>query len=79
MTDASWGDLSQQAIAAAGVVYFLALVAHLVEWSSVVGRRQAKVAVRPSVPRRRPSGRPDARCPTSTSTGSRCSAGSACC
>jgi cytochrome c-type biogenesis protein CcsB len=41
MTDASWGDLSQQAIAAAGVVYFLALVAHLVEWSSFVGSRKA--------------------------------------
>jgi cytochrome c-type biogenesis protein CcsB len=45
MTDASWGDLSQQAIAAAGVVYFLALIAHLVEWSSVVGSRRARVAV----------------------------------
>jgi cytochrome c-type biogenesis protein CcsB len=48
MTDASWGDLSQQAIGAAGVVYFLALIAHLVEWSSFVGSRKAapaKVAV----------------------------------
>lgn len=46
MTDASWGDLSQQAIAAAGVVYFLALMAHLVEWSAYAGRRKvAKVAV----------------------------------
>jgi cytochrome c-type biogenesis protein CcsB len=46
MTDASWGDLSQQAIAAAGVVYFLALMAHLVEWSAYAGRRkQAKVTV----------------------------------
>ena len=43
MTDASWGDLSQQAIAAAGVVYFLALVAHLVEWSAFVGRGRAAV------------------------------------
>ena len=43
MTDAAWGDLSQQAIAAAGVVYFLALVAHLVEWSSFVGGRKAAV------------------------------------
>ena len=42
MTDASWGDLSQQAIAAAGAVYFLALIAHLVEWSSFVGRRKAE-------------------------------------
>lgn len=46
MSDASWGDLSQQAIAAAGVVYFLALMAHLVEWSAFVGKRKAeKVAV----------------------------------
>ena len=46
MSDASWGDLSQQAIAAAGVVYFLALIAHLVEWSAFVGKRQAaKVSV----------------------------------
>jgi cytochrome c-type biogenesis protein CcsB len=42
VTDASWGDLSQQAIAAAGVVYFLALIAHLVEWSSFVGARRAE-------------------------------------
>ena len=35
MTDASWETLSNQAIAAAGVVYFLALLAHLVEWSSL--------------------------------------------
>ena len=40
MSDAAWGDLSQQAIAAAGVVYFLALIAHLVEWSSFVGGRK---------------------------------------
>jgi cytochrome c-type biogenesis protein CcsB len=45
MSDASWGDLSQQAIAAAGVVYFLALIAHLVEWSSFVGTRRPRVAV----------------------------------
>jgi cytochrome c-type biogenesis protein CcsB len=46
MTDASWGDLSQQAIGAAGVVYFLALIAHLVEWSALVGsRRPAEAAV----------------------------------
>ena len=35
MTDASWETLSNQAIAAAGVVFFLALLAHLVEWSSL--------------------------------------------
>ena len=41
------GDLSNQAVAAAGVVYFLALLAHLVEWSSLRtcrrGRRAASV------------------------------------
>jgi cytochrome c-type biogenesis protein CcsB len=31
----SWEDLSNQAIAAAGVMYFLALLAHLVEWSAL--------------------------------------------
>jgi cytochrome c-type biogenesis protein CcsB len=31
----AWEHLSNQAIAAAGVVYFLALVAHLVEWSAL--------------------------------------------
>jgi cytochrome c-type biogenesis protein CcsB len=31
----TWEQLSNQAIAAAGVVYFLALVAHLVEWSAL--------------------------------------------
>jgi len=31
----TWEHLSNQAIAAAGVVYFLALVAHLVEWSAL--------------------------------------------
>ncbi len=35
MTDAIWEDLSNQAVAACGVVYFLALIAHLVEWSSL--------------------------------------------
>ena len=48
MTDAGWESLSNQAIAAAGVVYFLALLAHLVEWSSmrtVSTRPQAPVAV----------------------------------
>lgn len=33
MTQTAWEALSNQAIAAAGVVYFLALLAHLVEWS----------------------------------------------
>ena len=83
MTDAAWGDLSQQAIAAAGVVYFLALIAHLVEWSSFVGGRKAAVPAEVAVG----SGaggdaayddRPASTSP-STSTGSRCSAGSGCC
>lgn len=33
MTDPSWEALSQQAVAAAGAVYFLAMLAHLVEWT----------------------------------------------
>jgi cytochrome c-type biogenesis protein CcsB len=48
MTDTSWETLSNQAIAAAGVVYFLALMAHLVEWSAlrtVPVSSSAKVAV----------------------------------
>ncbi len=43
MSDLDWENLSQQAIAAAGVVYFLALMAHLVEWSSL---RKVPVASR---------------------------------
>ena len=43
MTDTDWGTLSNQAIAAAGIVYFLALIAHLVEWSSM--RRLPAAAV----------------------------------
>jgi cytochrome c-type biogenesis protein CcsB len=35
MSDAAWETLSNQAISAAGVVYFLALIAHLVEWSAL--------------------------------------------
>jgi cytochrome c-type biogenesis protein CcsB len=35
VTDASWETLSNQAVAAAGVVYFLALLAHLVQWASL--------------------------------------------
>ncbi len=34
MTDAAWEALSNQAVAAAGVVYFLAFIAHLVEVTS---------------------------------------------
>ncbi|MGI8523723.1 MAG: c-type cytochrome biogenesis protein CcsB [Nocardioides sp.] len=35
MSDATWQVLSNQAVTAAGVLYFLALVAHLVEWSAL--------------------------------------------
>src|SRR5690606_29177239 len=35
VTDASWEALSNQAVAACGVVYFLALLAHLVEWAGL--------------------------------------------
>lgn len=35
MTDASWEALSNQAVAACGVVYFLALLAHLVQWAGL--------------------------------------------
>ena len=35
VTDASWETLSNQAVAAAAVVYFLALMAHLVQWASL--------------------------------------------
>ncbi len=35
MSDLAWESLGQQAVAGAGVVYFLALLAHLVEWSSL--------------------------------------------
>jgi cytochrome c-type biogenesis protein CcsB len=35
ISDLAWEHLSNQAIGAAGVVYFLALVAHLVEWSAL--------------------------------------------
>ncbi len=48
MTDAAWETLSNQAIAAAGIVYFLALISHLVEWSAlrtVPVSSAAKVAV----------------------------------
>jgi cytochrome c-type biogenesis protein CcsB len=45
MTDSAWGTLSNQAVAAAAVVYFLALLAHVVEWSSLrqVDRSQVLV------------------------------------
>ena len=35
MTDQAWETLSNQAIAAAGVVYFLSLLSYLVQWASL--------------------------------------------
>ncbi|WP_185994525.1 c-type cytochrome biogenesis protein CcsB [Nocardioides campestrisoli] len=35
MTDVQWETLSNQAVAAAGVVYFLALLSYLVEWTAL--------------------------------------------
>ncbi|WP_028643410.1 c-type cytochrome biogenesis protein CcsB [Nocardioides sp. URHA0020] len=35
MSDAAWETLSNQAVAAAGLLYFLALLSHLVEWASL--------------------------------------------
>lgn len=35
MSNASWEALSNQAVAASGVVYFLALLAHLVQWAAL--------------------------------------------
>jgi cytochrome c-type biogenesis protein CcsB len=35
VTNASWEALSNQAVAASGVVYFLALLAHLVQWAGL--------------------------------------------
>jgi cytochrome c-type biogenesis protein CcsB len=48
VTEAAWATLSNQAIAAAGIVYFLALVAHLVEWSAIAGRSTATSSVKSS-------------------------------
>jgi hypothetical protein len=35
VTEQAWETLSNQAIAAAGVVYFLSLLAYLVQWASL--------------------------------------------
>lgn len=48
MTDLQWADLSNQAIAAAGVVYFLALIAYFAEWSSLRQVDRARAAARSS-------------------------------
>jgi cytochrome c-type biogenesis protein CcsB len=44
VTNADWGSLSDHAIGAAGVVYFLALLAHLAEWAML---RRTNVAEAP--------------------------------
>jgi cytochrome c-type biogenesis protein CcsB len=52
MSDLAWEHLSNQAIGAAGVVYFLALLAHLVEWSAlrtVPVRARAETSARAAV------------------------------
>jgi len=72
MSDAAWETLSNQAITAAGVVYFLALIAHLVEWSAlrtvpIKGRSAASVPV--TVPETRVStGSSDVEGPTDERT-----------
>ncbi len=38
MSNGAWGDLSDQAIAFAGVVYFIALLVHLAEWAALRDR-----------------------------------------
>lgn len=46
MTTHAWELLSNRAVATAAVVYFLALLSHLVEWSALVGRRRTAVEER---------------------------------
>jgi len=41
MSTHAWATLSNQGVAAAAIVYFLALLAHLVEWSALLGRSSA--------------------------------------
>lgn len=53
MTDTAWEMLSNRAVAAAGIVYFLALLAHLVEWSTM---RKVPVAVPASAATRTATG-----------------------
>ena len=79
MTDAAWGTLSNQAVAAAAAVYFLALLAHVVEWSSLRQVDRAMVVVGPGggeiVPRRPHPGQTW----SGSRTASRCSAAWRCC
>jgi cytochrome c-type biogenesis protein CcsB len=57
VSTATWEHLSNQAIAAAGIVYFLALVSHLVEWSAL-RTVPVKVAARVAVPASATTGGP---------------------
>ncbi len=45
MSDTAWETLSNQAVGAAGIVYFLALLVHLAEWASLRQVRVAEVPV----------------------------------
>jgi cytochrome c-type biogenesis protein CcsB len=78
VSDAAWETLSNQAITAAGIVYFLALLAHVVEWSAlraVPVQATAPAAVPATVPGgAASSGSPDAG---GVPTGSTGAAGSA--
>ncbi len=79
MTDTGWETLSNQAIGAAGIVYFLALLVHLAEWASL---REPKSAVAETVRRTSPAaGSPPRWQPVDRTmhagTGSSSSAGSA--
>ena len=61
MTDAAWATLSNQAVAAAGVVYFLALIAYVVEWSSLRQVDRAQVLVAAGASSEAPEARPGER------------------
>ncbi len=45
MTDTAWETLSNQAVAVCGVVYFLALLSHLVEWAALREPARERVPV----------------------------------
>ena len=45
MSNASWETLSNQAIAMAGLVYFIALIVHLAEWAALREPRSAAALV----------------------------------
>jgi cytochrome c-type biogenesis protein CcsB len=44
MSTHAWELLSNRAVATAAVIYFLALLSHLVEWSALIGRRRTAAA-----------------------------------